>query len=262
MEHIAVLATTRQDGGESLSGIAGAAKEDAIMISRLEPDSETSSLMPSAASSFDDKLPIPNGGAKGERRNRLLPSHSIVEGPRSRSNSPSRPPQFLDDITRARTSATTSTSPRSEHDHPHHRRSASSTLPPGSATTPKTPARVASPLAPQNLAVSSLLRRNYTYFASLLQEPEAKWRALSDSQGITVTQLDSIDPTTKIYRAERIFIGIGVWESLSTICTARAQWDKTLDEAVLLNMEDSVMLSDSDDLSLWHLKTKAAWPVA
>jgi hypothetical protein len=103
--------------------------------------------------------------------------------------------------------------------------------------------------------IESSLRRSYIYFTSLLQEPEAKWRAISDSQGVTVTQLNSIDPTLTIYRAEATFVGVGVWDVFSTICSpgARAQWDRTMDDAVLL--EDVNELS-----SLWHIKTKAAWP--
>lgn len=104
-------------------------------------------------------------------------------------------------------------------------------------------------------AFDSLLRRSYIYYTSLLQEPEAKWRHVSDSQGVTVTQLNSIDPTLTIYRAEAKFVGVSMWDVYSTICTpgARAQWDKTLDDAVLV--EDVNELS-----SLWHMKTKAAWP--
>lgn len=105
-------------------------------------------------------------------------------------------------------------------------------------------------------AIMSLLRRNYIYFTSLLQEPEAKWRNVSDSRGVTVTQLNSIDPTLTIYRAEATFVGVGVWDVFSTICTphARMQWDKTFGEATLL--EDVNELSE-----LWHIKTKPSWPV-
>lgn len=118
---------------------------------------------------------------------------------------------------------------------------------------------ISTPIAPlpSTSEVMSLLRRNYIYFTSLLQEPEAKWRHVSDSQGVTVTQLNSIDPTLTIYRAEATFVGVGVWDVLSTICTpgARMEWDKGLEEATLL--EDINELS-----SLWHIKSKAAWPVA
>lgn len=105
--------------------------------------------------------------------------------------------------------------------------------------------------------INALLRRNYIYFTSLLQEPEAKWRHVSDSHGVTVTALNSIDPTLTIYRAEATIVGVGVWDVFSTICTpgARMQWDKNLEEASLLN--------DISELSsLWHIKMKANWPVA
>ncbi|PWZ03540.1 hypothetical protein BCV70DRAFT_155235 [Testicularia cyperi] len=105
--------------------------------------------------------------------------------------------------------------------------------------------------------VNNQIRRNYIYFTSLLQEPEAKWKHVSDLKGVTVTQLDSIDPTLVVYRAEATFVGISVWDLFSTISNpgARAFWDKSLDDAVLL--------SDINDLSsLWHLKTKPSWPVS
>ncbi len=104
--------------------------------------------------------------------------------------------------------------------------------------------------------IDSLIRRNYIYFTSLLQEPEAKWKRVSDSRGVTITQLDSIDPTLVIYRAEATFVGIGVWDLFSTINSpgARQQWDKGL--------EESQLLKDVNDLSsLWWNKTKAVWPV-
>ncbi|KDN48452.1 hypothetical protein K437DRAFT_85961 [Tilletiaria anomala UBC 951] len=106
-------------------------------------------------------------------------------------------------------------------------------------------------------AIDSLIRRNYIYFTSLLQEPEAKWKRVSDSRGVTVTQLDSIDPTLVVYRAEATFVGVGVWGLFSTINTpgARQHWDKGL--------EDSQLLADVNDLSsLWWDRTKAAWPVS
>lgn len=101
--------------------------------------------------------------------------------------------------------------------------------------------------------INALLRRNYIYFTSLLQEPEAKWRHVSDVQGVTVTALNSIDPTLTIYRAEATIVGVGVWDVFSTICTpgARMQWDKNLEEASLL--DDISELS-----SLWHIKL--GWP--
>ena len=105
--------------------------------------------------------------------------------------------------------------------------------------------------------INSQIRRNYIYFTSLLQEPEAKWRAFSDTKGVTVTQLDSIDPTLVVFRAEATFVGVSVWDLFSTIGNpgARAYWDKTLDDATLL--------TDINELSsLWHTKSKPSWPVS
>lgn len=106
-------------------------------------------------------------------------------------------------------------------------------------------------------AISALLRRSYIYFSSLLQEPEAKWKHISDSRGVTVTQLQSIDPTLTVYRAEATFVGIGVWNVYSAINTigARVTWDPSLSDAILLE--------DLNDLSsLWQIKQKGSWPVA
>uniref|UniRef100_V5EA12 START domain-containing protein n=2 Tax=Kalmanozyma brasiliensis (strain GHG001) TaxID=1365824 RepID=V5EA12_KALBG len=105
--------------------------------------------------------------------------------------------------------------------------------------------------------INSQIRRNYIYFTSLLQEPEAKWKPISDMKGVTVTQLDSIDPTLVVYRAEATFVGVSVWDLFSTIGNpgARAYWDKTLDDATLL--------ADINELSsLWQTKTKPSWPVS
>ncbi|KAM0787368.1 hypothetical protein ACM66B_003454 [Microbotryomycetes sp. NB124-2] len=139
----------------------------------------------------------------------------------------------------------------------------SSPLPDGSGISIESTASSSTQTRPRNQApspsqeIASLLRRNYIYFTSLLQEPEAKWRHVTDSRGVTVTQLNSIDPTLTIYRAEARFVGVGVWDVFSTICTpgARMQWDKSFDGAVLLD--------DVNELSsLWQTKVKAAWPVA
>lgn len=52
-------------------------------------------------------------------------------------------------------------------------------------------------------SVLTVVRRNYIYFTSLLQEPEAKWsRAINEAKGVTVTRLNSIDPTLVVYKAE------------------------------------------------------------
>ncbi|KAI8985656.1 hypothetical protein BD414DRAFT_61769 [Trametes punicea] len=105
-------------------------------------------------------------------------------------------------------------------------------------------------------SILSRVKRNYIYFSSLLQEPEAKWKQTVESRGVSVSQLDSIDPTLVVYRAEATFVGISLWDLYAAITTpgARAYWDKLYDDAVLL--EDVNELSE-----LWHLKTKPTWPV-
>jgi hypothetical protein len=124
-------------------------------------------------------------------------------------------------------------------------------------------------------SILSRVRRNYIYFSSLLQEPEAKWRrsqfhtyaglvselihfflAATDAKGVSITQLDSIDPTLVVYRAEATFVGVGLWDLYSAVVSPGAQmnWDKS--------HEDAVLLEDVNDLTeLWHYKTKPAWPV-
>lgn len=201
--------------------------------------------------------------------NRLLPSHPInkpISTSSSRTNSPSRPPSFLDDINK-KSLSTTSTSPstntmlsRPLPSTPVH---LSTSLPPTLSPTPVTSATIFdSPKVTPRLPttpIASLLRRNYTYFASLLQEPEAKWRAVSDYHGVSVSQMISIDPTVTIYRAQGTFVNIGgsgMWDIFAVIGNpgARAHWDKSFDAAVLLDELDSA--------SLWHLSSKGTWPVS
>lgn len=73
---------------------------------------------------------------------------------------------------------------------------------------------------------------------------------------MTITQLDSIDPTLVVYRAEAVFVGIGLWDLYSAITSpgTRTFWDKT--------HEDALLLDDVNELTeLWYSRTKAAWPV-
>ena len=73
---------------------------------------------------------------------------------------------------------------------------------------------------------------------------------------MSVSQLDSIDPTLVVYRAEATFVGLSLWDLYAAIATpgAKAYWDKLYD--------DSTMLEDVNQLTeLWHYKTKPAWPV-
>ncbi|KAF7964517.1 hypothetical protein HWV62_6365, partial [Athelia sp. TMB] len=148
------------------------------------------------------------------------------------------------------------------------------------ASNSSTTAPVRAPLA-RNLtdrpvaaekSIISRVRRNYIYFSSLLQEPEAKWKqseqlilsmvsVLTSSQatelrGVSVTQLDSIDPTLVVYRAEATFVGVGMWDLYGALVSpgARTYWDK--------QHEDATLLEDVNELTeLWHFKTKPAWPV-
>ncbi|CAO1618345.1 unnamed protein product [Parajaminaea phylloscopi] len=106
-------------------------------------------------------------------------------------------------------------------------------------------------------ALASIVRRNYIYFTSMLQEPEAKWKHLSDNRGVTVTQLDSIDPTLVVYRAEATFVGVGVWDIFASISSpgTRSFWDKSVEQTRLI--DDIRGIS-----AVWHTKTRAAWPVS
>ncbi|KAF8888095.1 hypothetical protein BD779DRAFT_1611394 [Infundibulicybe gibba] len=129
-----------------------------------------------------------------------------------------------------------------------------------STTTPSTvPNPVISPNERTTAAEKSILsrvRRNYIYFSSLLQEPEAKWRRTTESRGVSITQLDSIDPTLVVYRAEATFVGVGLWDLYGAVVSpgAKIYWDKT--------HEDAVLLEDINELSeLWHFKTRPAWPI-
>lgn len=78
----------------------------------------------------------------------------------------------------------------------------------------------------------------------------------TDARGVSVTQLDSIDPTLVVYRAEATFVGLGLLDLYSALVSpgARVFWDKQYDDATLL--EDVNELTE-----LWHFKTKPAWPV-
>jgi hypothetical protein len=78
----------------------------------------------------------------------------------------------------------------------------------------------------------------------------------TDARGVSVTQLDSIDPTLVVYKAEATFVGVGLWDMFAVVASpgSRAYWDKQHEDATLL--EDVSGLTD-----LWYFKTKPAWPV-
>ncbi|KAI0272796.1 hypothetical protein BC834DRAFT_1025138 [Gloeopeniophorella convolvens] len=109
--------------------------------------------------------------------------------------------------------------------------------------------------AAQDKSILGRVRRNYIYFSSLLQEPEAKWKRTTEARGVSVTQLDSIDPTLVVYKAEATFVGVGLWDLYAAIATpgARPYWDK--------QHEDAVLLEDVNELTeLWHFKSRPTWP--
>jgi hypothetical protein len=39
----------------------------------------------------------------------------------------------------------------------------------------------------------------------------------TEQRGVTITQLDSIDPTLVVYRAEATFVGVGLWDLYGAI---------------------------------------------
>ena len=90
----------------------------------------------------------------------------------------------------------------------------------------------------------------------LISEKQLISSALAtEARGVSVTQLDSIDPTLVVFRAEATFVGLGIWDLYSTIVTpgARTQWDRSY--------EDAVLLEDVNELSeVWHWKSKPIWP--
>jgi hypothetical protein len=87
-------------------------------------------------------------------------------------------------------------------------------------------------------------------------DARARFFPATEARGVEVTQLDSIDPTLVVYRAEATFVGVSIWDLYAAISSpgARVYWDRLYEDAVLI--EDVSELSD-----LWHLKTKPAWPV-
>ncbi|WFD27859.1 hypothetical protein MNAN1_002865 [Malassezia nana] len=106
-------------------------------------------------------------------------------------------------------------------------------------------------------ALAATVRRHYVYFASLLQEPEAKWTHVSDTRGVTVTKLDSIDPTLVVYRAEATFVGLSVWDLYSLLSTPAlvARWSAGVERGELV--EDL-----GGQSSVWHVGYPGSWPVS
>ncbi|WFC97004.1 hypothetical protein MBRA1_003670 [Malassezia brasiliensis] len=115
-------------------------------------------------------------------------------------------------------------------------------------------ARVEAPAPPRASPLAALVRRNYIYFTSLLQEPEAKWRPVADARGVTVTQLDSIDATLVVYRAEATFVGVGVWDFFSTLrhASLARRWDAQAGDVRLV-------ADVGGQSSVWHTTTRATW---
>lgn len=77
----------------------------------------------------------------------------------------------------------------------------------------------------------------------------------TEARGVSVTQLDSIDPTLVVYKAEATFVGVGLWDLYAAIASpgARPYWDK--------QHEDAILLEDVNELTeLWHFKSRPTWP--
>ena len=55
-------------------------------------------------------------------------------------------------------------------------------------------------------------------------------------RGVTVTQLESIDPTLVVYRAEATFVGLTVWDLYSALNSPAMvrRWNAALDDATLI----------------------------
>lgn len=105
-------------------------------------------------------------------------------------------------------------------------------------------------------AAAALVRRNYIYFASLLQEPEAKWARVLDAHGVTVTQLSSIDPTLVVYRAEATFVGLSVWDLYSVLADPglMAQWVPGTHASLIADM--------GGQSALWHVRSTGNWLIS
>lgn len=104
--------------------------------------------------------------------------------------------------------------------------------------------------------LTATIRRNYMYFTSLLQEPESKWKRVSDTRGVTVTQLESIDRTLVVYRAEATFVGLTVWDLYSTLSSPALakHWTPT--------MQGAELVQDLGGQSgVWHVKHASSWPI-
>jgi hypothetical protein len=89
-------------------------------------------------------------------------------------------------------------------------------------------------------------------FTSFLQEPDAKWRQITETKGVTVHHLNSIDPTLLVYRAEAVFVGVSLWDLWAILDNwgSRAVWDKSYEKADLLEHVNEMS-------ELWHLVYRA-----
>ncbi|KAF9528945.1 hypothetical protein CPB83DRAFT_290911 [Crepidotus variabilis] len=236
------------DEVESLPWSANAMRSNSTSSTTLPPDQILLRITHAALSDNDAVLKVKivievSGGTRGLRMNGL--ATPIVDLEERNPTSRSIPQRILQDVASAVDlsfqSSTSSVGAVSMA-------SSTSSQPLLRPPTDRTPAAEKS--------ILSKVRRNYIYFSSLLQEPEAKWRRTTEARGVSITQLDSIDPTLVVYRAEATFVGVNLWDLYAAVVTpgARVFWDKQHD--------DGVLLEDVNELTeLWHYKTKPAWPV-
>ena len=89
-------------------------------------------------------------------------------------------------------------------------------------------------------------------FTALLQEPEVKWRRVSESKGVTLFSLNSLDKALAIHRVEAVFVGVSLWDLFAILMNwgARSAWDKNYGDAILLEYVNEMT-------ELWRVSQKA-----
>lgn len=88
-------------------------------------------------------------------------------------------------------------------------------------------------------------------FTALLQEPEAKWIRVGESKGVTISQLDSMDRSLTIQRAEAVFVGVSLWDLFAILMVWGAK------SAIERMSSDATLLEHVNEMSeLWRIASK------